>query len=61
VERDRQFDHAEACTEVPASLRDGIDGFGPQLAGELLELLSREVLEIARQVDTVEQGCLGRF
>ena len=61
VERDRQLDHAEPGTEMPAGLGDGVDRLGPQLVGELLELLSRQVLEIARQVDAVEQGCLGRF
>ena len=60
VERDRQFDHAKAGTEMPACVGDGVDSFGPQLAGELLELLSRQVLEIARQMDAVEQGALGR-
>ena len=61
MERDSQLDHAESGAEMAAGLRHGIDGFGSQLISELLELLSRQILQIARQVDAVEQRCLGRF
>ncbi len=61
MQRDCQLDNAEPCTEMPAGLGDGVDSFGPQLVGELLELLGRQILEIARQMDAIEQGRLGRF
>ena len=38
VERDGQFDDAEAGAEVTAGDRDGVDHFGAQLIGELAEL-----------------------
>ena len=56
VQRDRQLDDAEARAEMAAGLGDGIDRLDPQLVGELLELLGRQVLEVTRQMDAVEQG-----
>ena len=61
VQRYRQLDHAESCAEMTAGLGDCVNGLGTQLVGKLLELLGRQVFEIARKVDAVEQRCLGRL
>ena len=42
VERDRQLDDAEAGAEMAAGDRDGVDGLGAQLVGELRAAASRE-------------------
>jgi hypothetical protein len=46
---------------VAAGLCDCVDGFGAQFVGELLELFSRQILEIAREPNTVEQGGFGNL
>ena len=61
VQRHGQLDHAEAGAEMAAGLGDRVDGLPPQLVGQLLELLGRQVLHVARKVDAVEQRCFGSF
>jgi hypothetical protein len=43
VQRDGELDHAEAGAEMAAGHRDGVDGLGAQLVGELAH--SGEVIE----------------
>ena len=59
MQRDGQFHHAEPGAEMAAGLSDRVDGLVAQLVGQLLELLRRQVLQIARYVDAIEQGGLG--
>ncbi len=61
MERDRQLDHAKPCTEMAAGPGDGVDHLVAQLVGELPELIGRQVLEIAWQVDAIKQRRLGHF
>ena len=63
VQRDGQFDHAQAGAEMAAGLGDGVDRLGAQFVGQLLELLQRQIFHVERQLDAVEQrglGCLGQ-
>src|SRR5262249_13698616 len=61
VKRDGQFDDAKSCTEMAAGLGDGINGFGPQLVGKLFKLTGRQVFEVVRNKDAVEQRGLRRL
>ena len=61
VQRDGQLDHAEAGAEMAAGLGDRVDGLMAQFVGQLLELLGRKVLQIARKMDTIEQRGFGYF
>ncbi len=60
VQRHRQFDHAEPGAEMAAGLRHGIDQFGAQLVGELRQVGFRQLAQVGRELDTVEQGRFGR-
>ncbi len=40
---------------MPTGLRHCINRFGTQFVGKLLELLDGEVLQVAREMDAVEQ------
>jgi hypothetical protein len=42
-------------------LGDCVNGLETQLIGELLELLGRQVFEIARKVNAVKKRCFGRL
>ena len=61
MQRHRQLDHTQSCAEMAAGLGDRVNRLVTQLAGKLFELLGRQVLEIAREVDAIEQGGLGNF
>ena len=61
VERNGQLDDAKSRAEMPAGPGDGVDRLVAQLVGELPELLGRQILEIARQVDAIEQRRLRHF
>ena len=61
MQRDGQFDHAEAGAEMAAGLGDRVDGLGAQFVGDLPELLRRQVLQVARKMDAIEQRGLGNF
>jgi hypothetical protein len=61
MQRYGQLDYAQSRTKVAAGLCDCVDGFGAQFVGELLELFSRQILEIAREPNTVEQGGFGNL
>ena len=61
VQRDRQFDHAEAGAQMAAGDRDRIDGLGAQFVGDLPELALVEPPQVVRGVDLIKQGRLGRF
>ncbi len=41
VQRDREFDDAEAGAEMAAGLGDGVDRLGAQFVGQLPQLLGR--------------------
>ena len=57
VQRDGQFDDAEAGPEVAAGDRDGIDGFGAQLVRNLPQLPARPGAAGRRGFDGVEERC----
>ena len=57
----RELDHTQAGAEMAAGLGHGVDGLPAQLVGKLLELLGREVLQIMRDADMVEQRRLRDF
>jgi hypothetical protein len=61
VKRDGQLDDAQSRTEMAAGLGDGVNGFGPQFVGKLLKLIGRQVFEVVRKKDAVEQRGLGRI
>jgi hypothetical protein len=56
VQGDSQLDHAQARAEVAARYRDGIDGLGAKLLGDLEQLALGNPAQILRDVDAVEQG-----
>jgi hypothetical protein len=41
---------------MTTGLCDRVDGFRTQFAGKLFKLIGRQVFEIARHADAVEQG-----
>ena len=55
----RQLDHAEAGAEVAAGDGDGVDGFGPDLVGELLQPRDVESAHVGGQLDLVEERGVG--
>lgn len=59
MQGDRQLDHAEAGAEVAAGDGHGIDGFGPQLVGQLAQLGDVEITGVGGEVDLVEQRGVG--
>ena len=61
VQRHCQLDHAEPSAEVATGLGHRVDGLVPQLVGQLLELVSRQVFDIAWELDAVEQRGPGRI
>ena len=56
VQRDRQLDHAEAGAEMPAGHRDRVDRLRAQLVGDLPQVLLRQLAQVRRGLDRVEQG-----
>ena len=54
MQRDGQFDHAEAGAEMAAGDRSGIDGFGAQFVGQLAGSQGAQFLN---GIDAVEQRC----
>ena len=46
VEGNRQLDHAKPGTQMAAGLRNRVNGLGPQLLGNLLQVLDREAAQI---------------
>ncbi len=55
MQRHRQLDHAQAGAEMAAGLGDGVDHLVAQLVGELPELLGRQIFQVRRNMDPVEQ------
>lgn len=51
---DRQFDDAEACSQVTTGNGDRIDGLGAQFVGNLLQVLRIDTSQIRRALDRVE-------
>ena len=54
VKRHGQLDHAEPCAEMAAGHRDGVDGLGPQLFRNLLELLDGKAAEVFGAVHAIQ-------
>jgi len=61
MDRDSQFDHAEAGAKVPARCADGVDHFGAQFIGQLAELFGLEAAQVVGSVDEVEQRRVRRL
>lgn len=63
VQGDGQLDHTQVGAEVAAGLRDCFDEEGPDLLGELFQLLRTEPVQVARSPDAGQQGhpCLLAF
>ena len=55
VQGDGQLDHAEVGAEVAAGLGDRVDEEGPDLPGQLVQLLRAEPVQIARSPDAGQQ------
>lgn len=63
VQGDGQLDHTQVGAEVAAGLGDCFDEEGPDLLGELFQLLRTEPVQVARSPDAGQQGhpCLLAF
>src|SRR5262245_23292891 len=59
MQGDSELDYSEARAKMAAGFGDGIDGLKTQLICKLLELVDRQVLQVRRQRDAVEQVCFG--
>ena len=55
VQRDGQFDHAEAGAEMAAGDRDRVDGLLAQLVGELAQVLLGQPPQILGRSDRIEE------
>src|SRR5215472_7646180 len=55
VQRYRQLDDAEAGAEMTAGYRDGVDQFRPQFVRQLPKVFLRQLAQIGRKIDLVEQ------
>ncbi len=60
VEGDGELDDAEAGAEMAAGDRDGVDGLGAQLRGELGEIALGQLAQIRGNADAVEEGKVER-
>ena len=60
MQRDRQFDHTQTRAQMPTGLRHCIDGFRPQLIGQLSQLRNGKVAGVGRRGNRVEKGCFWR-
>ena len=58
VQRDRQLDHAEPRTEMPAGARHRVDQIGAQFVGDLAQVAFLHRPEISRGLDPIEEGGL---
>ena len=61
MQRHRQFHHAKTGPQMPAGRGHRVDRLRTQLVRELAKLLRRQVLQVARLANAVEQGGLGGF
>ena len=62
MQRDGELDDAHAGAEMTPGMGGGVDGFGPQLLGELAQLPGFQFAQIRRIVNCIEQengGSLG--
>jgi hypothetical protein len=55
MDRRREFDHAKAGTKVTAGDGNRVDGFLPQLVGDLAELAWVKLTQVCRRLDTIEE------
>ncbi len=55
MQRDRELDHAESGAEMSTRDGNGVDGFQPELVGELAELRIVEPAQVGRVMDRVEE------
>ena len=58
VQRHRQLDHPQACAQMAAGLRDGVDGLGAELVSDLLELRHAIAADVGGRRDLIQQRCL---
>ena len=61
VQGHRQLDHAEPGAEMAACDGDRVDGFRPQLVGQLTQLPAFQAAQVRRRLDQVEQGGVRSF
>src|SRR5690606_41056727 len=61
VQRNRQFDHAEAGAEMAAGLGNGIDKFGPNLRRQLRQFVLGKLAQVCRDNDLVEERRAGSW
>ena len=54
MQRDRQFDHPEACSQVAACDGDRIDRLGPQFIRNLPKMPCIDTAQIVRALDRIE-------
>ena len=59
VERDGQFDDAEAGAQMAAGDRDGVDDLGAQLVGHLTQLRAVQRLQVGGRIDVSSSGVSG--
>jgi hypothetical protein len=57
VQRDGEFDNAEAGSKVTSSHRNSADRFSPQFVGQLPELTLVQLPQISGRFDGVEKRC----
>jgi hypothetical protein len=55
MQRDRQFDDAEAGPQVASGYRHSVNGFGPQLIGYLPELALVQSPQIGRGLNGIQE------
>ncbi|MNG27449.1 hypothetical protein D3C84_1125700 [compost metagenome] len=56
MQGDGQFDHAEACAEMPTGLADGVEQVLAQFVGQGFQLVLAQPAQLIRRVRAVEQG-----
>jgi hypothetical protein len=59
VEGDRKLHGAEASSEVPTHLTDGLDQVLAELCGELVQFSRRQLAQIGRRVDRGDERIRG--
>ena len=59
MQRDGQFDHAQAGAEMAAGDRNDVDQVGAQFIGELAQRALGQLAQIGGDLNLIEKRCLG--